>query len=192
MYGRLRDGIAPFPPRVWGRPLLLSIVLVTTMLLAACGLTEEDARQVADEQVRTALSALPTPSQSLALTPQPQPTPQPTATPMVLQSTATPQPTATPAPTPTPQPLSAPLPSPTPLSFPGLAAMIQGLASTTVIPVVDAITLSVQPGNPLAGRDTTFSVSGVAPWSSVTVEHINPRGEPVKPARRTRRLGQGR
>ena len=162
------------------RPALLSFVLVATTLITACGLTEDEARRVADERIQSALSALPTPTQFPTMTPQPQPTPQPTPTPIVLPPTATPQPTATPAPTPTPQPISTPLPSPTPLSLSGVAAMVHGLSGTTVIPVVDDITLTVQPGNPLAGRDIVFTLKGLTPWSSVTVEAINPRGTPVE------------
>ena len=159
--------------------MLLSFAIAASVAFVACGITEEDARQVAEEQVQAALSALPTPTRSPAPTPQPQPTPQPTATPIILPSTAIPQPTATPVLFPTLHPTAASVPSPTPLSLPGLAAMIQGLSSMAVIPVVDAVTLSLQPGNPLAGRDIVFTFSGLAPWSSVTVEHVDPRGDAV-------------
>ncbi|MCH8939830.1 MAG: hypothetical protein IIC27_01725 [Chloroflexi bacterium] len=164
------------------KPMLLAVVFTAVILLAGCGLTEDEARQIAAEQVQSALSALPTPTRSPAPTPQPQPTPQPTATPIVLPPTATPQPTATPIllpPMPTPKPTSAPLPTPTPLSLPGLAALIQGLSGTASIPVNDRVTLRLQPGIPLGGRDTVFSLTGLDPWGTVTVEHIDPRGQAV-------------
>ncbi len=125
---------------------LLSAALVVVILLASCGISEGEARQLAEEQVQSALSALPTPTQS-------------------------------PPPTATPHPPSAPMPTPTPLSLPGLALLIQGVSSTAVIPVVDTIALSLTPGNPLAGRDIAFTLSGLSPWTSVTIEHIDPRGQ---------------
>ena len=62
------------------------------------------------------------------------------------------------------------------MSLPGLALLIQGVSNTAIIPVVDTVSLSLKPGNPLAGRDIAFTLSGLSPWSSVTIEHVDPRG----------------
>ncbi len=51
----------------WVRPTLLAFALVAAMLITACGLTEDEARRVAEEQVQSALSALPTPTRAWRL-----------------------------------------------------------------------------------------------------------------------------
>ena len=42
------------------------------------------------------------------------------------------------------------------------------------------ILLTVEPGKPLAGRDITFTLDGLDPWTSVTVEFFDPLGEPAE------------
>ena len=40
--------------------------------------------------------------------------------------------------------------------------------------------LTVEPGKPLAGRDITFTLDGLEPWTDVTVEFFDPLGEPAE------------
>lgn len=97
------------------------------------------------------------------LTPLPTATATPVPTPTLVPPTATPQPTATPtpAPTATPQPTPTPVPPP-----PGSATLDLG----------DGVILSVTPDVPFAGRDISFSLSGLAPWKSVAISFIDPDG----------------
>ena len=83
-------------------------------------------------------------------------------------STPTPTPTATPTPTPTPGTGSTavatatPTPTNTPAAAPGGAPAI-----------------TYAPSQPIAGRDITFTVTGLSPWQAVTVEFVDPLGRPA-------------
>ena len=83
-------------------------------------------------------------------------------------STPTPTPTATPTPTPTPGTTSVtvstatPTPTNTPVAAPGGAPAI-----------------TYAPSQPIAGRDISFTVTGLSPWHAVTVEFVDPLGRPA-------------
>ncbi|MBI4298292.1 MAG: hypothetical protein HY666_00840 [Chloroflexi bacterium] len=115
----------------------------------------------------------PTPTPQPTPTSQPMPTPQPTATPAPTptpQSTPTPQPTATAQPRPTPQP------TPTPVQLPALIALVpppSGIASTSL---GKSLTLQIEPGRPIAGRDIVFTLRGLQPWQRFTAEFVEPNG----------------
>ena len=56
-----------------------------------------------------------------------------------------------------------------------------GLASgTSVFQVSGEFSLKIEPGEPLAGHDVSFTLSGLAPWEEVRVEFINPLGQPAQ------------
>ena len=63
---------------------------------------------------------------------------------------------STPTPTPTPTPTN------TPVAAPGGAPAI-----------------TYAPSQPIAGRDISFTVSGLSPWQAVTVEFVDPLGRPA-------------
>jgi len=55
---------------------------------------------------------------------------------------------------------------------------VAGLASGTgVFQVSGDFSLKIQPGEPLAGHDVMFTLSGLAPWKKVKVEFVNPLGQ---------------
>ena len=84
-------------------------------------------------------------------------------------STPTPTPTATPTPTPGTGSTGVATATPTPTNTP--AASAPGGAP--------AITYA--PSQPIAGRDITFTVTGLSPWQAVTVEFVDPLGPPRSP-----------
>lgn len=128
---------------------------------------------------------------------QPQTTAEATAQPAT--STATTPTTAAPAPTPTAQstpippviptptlkPTETPLPSPTPTpATPTQLLSLTNLCSRTPTSGGSSLTvglaLQIQPCEPFAGRDTTFTMTGLAPWQEISVEFIDPQGQPVQ------------
>ena len=141
---------------------------------------------------------IPFPTPPPTATPQPTPTPQsfptplPTATPQLKPTPIpfpTPPPTATPQPTPTPQSFPTPLPTatpprfpptPTPVLIPSIIAIVPQITGPSVTRLDEDIVLTVESGKPLAGRDITFTLDGLAPWTGVTVEFFDPLGEPAE------------
>jgi basic membrane protein A len=90
-----------------------SLLVVTALLLSACGTSQEDldatATQIAAEIFATQTAQAPTATPTF--TPTPTPTDTPTLTPTPTP-TDTPSPTPTPTPTPTPPPTDTPTPTP--------------------------------------------------------------------------------
>ena len=82
------------------------------------------------------------------------PTPTPPPTPRVAEAT----------PTPTPTPASQTAPTKPPAALPG----VHNLG--------DGVTLEVSPESPVAGRQTTFVIRGLTPWTPVEVTFIDPQG----------------
>lgn len=141
-------------------PLLMTLALVGSI---ACGPSQDDIRRIADEQIATALSRLPTetpvPTSTAqptatpitlppSLTPPSTATPQPTATPLVMPATATPQPTATPLvlpPAPTPQPTPTPFRLP-PTAAPEPTPTVQPTAVPEPSPEFGDVYIQVSPG----------------------------------------------
>ena len=89
--------------------------------------------------------------------------------PTSLPPTVTPLPTATPPPTAAPTPVPTATPQPTPTAVPPPA-------ESSVYNLGGGIFLSVTPGEQFAGRDVSFSLSGLPPWRSVRVSFIDPQG----------------
>lgn len=154
-------------------------LLVGVLLLAGCGLSEQDAQRLVDQRIAQALTAAPTLTPPPTATPQPAPTPQPTATPA---HTATPQPTSTPLPQaalaklfPTPTPLAV-RPTATP-SVPAAAGPV--VASAQSINLGDGLTLLVDPAQPYSGRSVSFHLSGLSPWQRFTATFIDPFNSPA-------------
>ena len=123
---------------------------------------------------------LPPPTLRPTPTPQPIPTHLPTATPLLLPPPSTPQPTPTPDPTATPQPTATPIPTPTPVSLPATIQIVPQASGPAVSTLPGGLTLTIDPGKPLAGRDISFSLAGLDPWQAVTVEFRDPRGTPAE------------
>ena len=46
--------------------------------------------------------------------------------------------------------------------------------------LADDLVLTIDPGEPLAGRDVAFRLEGLDPWARVSVEFIDPRGQPAE------------
>ena len=72
----------------------------------------------------------------------------------------TPAPTRVPTATPPPMNTATPTPTPAPR-------------------VLAAPTITFDPSRPIAGRDVTFTVHGLAPWRGVSVEFVDPLGSPA-------------
>lgn len=165
------------------------------LMLAACAPSDEKVRRLVQEEVSSALAAIPTvtpqPAAKIVFpptaTPMPAvifPTPLPTATPVMFPPTATPQPTPTPQPTATPM-ASPPTPTPAPTPVPAAGSASNSTADSS--PRASAGSdqaggpvLNVNPATPLAGRDIQFTLQGLEPWQSVTVGFLDPRGVPVE------------
>ncbi len=166
-----------------------------SLIMAACAPPEDDVRRLVQEELSSALAALPTVTPAPTATAQPTataivlpptptalvfPTPLPTPTPVVFPSTATPQPTATPMVLP---PTPKPRPTPVPTAVPGTAS--GGIVESSS-PVNTGggdgggPVLKINPASPLAGRDIRFTLEGLEPWQGVTVGFLDPRGAPVE------------
>ena len=78
---------------------------------------------------------------------------------------------------PTPLPTTTPVPVPTPISLPALVAIVPQVSGPAITMVSGEITLRVEPGQPLAGRDISFTLEGLKPWQRVEIEFVDPRGE---------------
>lgn len=105
---------------------------------------------------------------------KPTPTLAATSTPV---ATETPDPTATPPP-PTPQPTATPIPPPTATPRP-TATPTTPQPDTTRLDLGAGVFLSVSPEAAIAGRDVSFSLSGLPPWDRVTITFIDPQGVPA-------------
>ena len=81
-------------------------------------------------------------------------------------STPTPTPTATATPTPRTGSTVASTATPTPTNTPAAASG-------------GAPAITYEPSRPIAGRDITFTVTGLNPWQDVTVEFVDPLGRPA-------------
>ena len=191
------------------RRFAVALVVGLLLAGMACSTSNNDIRRVANESVATALAALPTVTPAPTVTPQPTPsplaipatptpfilpplpTPVPTATPFTFPPTVTPQPTTTPQPTATPQPTLAPVvfpptPTPTPTSTPtpssptGLTAVGGQVSGPGVFQLPGDFSLTVDPSEPLTGRDVTFTLAGLPPWQEITVEFTDPLGRPAQ------------
>jgi hypothetical protein len=151
-------------------------LLAAILLLAGCGVSEQEAQRLVDESIAQALTAVPTV------------TPQPTPTPVTFPPTATPAPTATPQPTVTPLPpaaLARLFPTPTPVVVNPTAtprpASSSGpaVASSQSIQLGGGLTLVVDPGQPVTGRPVRFQLSGISPWQPFTATFLDPVNSPV-------------
>ena len=183
----------------WGaslrKGLTLALGLGAFLVVLGCSnpsqaVSDADIRRIADEAVASDAALVPTVTPQPTATPitipftptpislPPFPTPLPTPTPITFPPTATPQPTATPIVFP---PTATPLPTPTrtPTPPPALITVGQQVSGSTVSQVDGDITLEVNPENPLAGRDISFSLKGLKPWQIVAVEFIGPLGMAV-------------
>ena len=81
-------------------------------------------------------------------------------------------PTATPAPVPTPAPTA------TPVSLPAVVAFVPQVSGPGTTDLPFGATITVDPGQPLAGRDVEFTLEGLEPWQDVTVQFVDPLGRP--------------
>ena len=81
---------------------------------------------------------------------------------------------------PTPLPTTTPVPVPTPISLPALIAIVPQVSGPATTTVSGEITLRVEPRQPLAGRDISFTLEDLKPWQRVEVEFVDPRGEPAE------------
>ena len=77
-------------------------------------------------------------------------------------------------------PTPRPLPTPTPVDLSALVKIIPQLSASSQTEVRPGILLTLEPGQPLAGRDVLFTVEGLRPWQRVTVEYVDPRGSAVE------------
>jgi hypothetical protein len=159
-----------------------------------------------DEQVAR-LDQSPTPSPTMTSTPLPTATPSLSRQQIeeliearvAVALTAVPTPTVQPTPTPglsldqveeliesrvnraiSAIPTPRPIPTPTPVSLPALVAVAPQVSGPSVTTIAGKVTLKVEPGQPLAGRDIAFALSGLKPWQSVEVEFVDPRWQPVE------------
>ena len=79
---------------------------------------------------------------------------------------------------------STPTPTPTATPTPGTGST--GVATATPTPTNTpaaapggAPAITYAPSQPIAGRDITFTVTGLSPWQAVTVEFVDPLGRPA-------------
>ena len=181
------------------RRFFTTVLVFGALLGLFCFATSDTAiKRIADESVATALASIPSITPQPSATPKPDstpitipstptpfvippfPTPLPTATPISFPPTVTPQPTTTPQPTATPvifPPTPTPAPTPTPIRTSGVVS-VAGLASgTSVFQVSGDFSLKIEPGEPLAGRDVLFTLTGLEPWAEVKVDFVNPIGQ---------------
>ena len=82
-------------------------------------------------------------------------------------------PTATPAPVPTPAPTA------TPVSLPAVVAFVPQVSGPGRTDLPLGATITVDPGQPLAGRDVEFTLDGLRPWQDVIVQFLDPLGRPA-------------
>ena len=70
-----------------------------------------------------------------------------------------------------------------------VAQAVSALPTTIVLPNTSAssrnalsgdLSLTVDPGKPIAGRDVRFTLEGVEPWTRIEVEFIDPRNQPAE------------
>ena len=120
-------------------------------------------------------------SVSAAIAEIPTSTPLPTLTPglslLQVESLVGEIVTAAIADIPTPLPTTTPVPVPTPISLPALIAIVPQVSGPATTTVSGEITLRVEPGQPLAGRDISFTLENLKPWQRVEVEFVDPRGQ---------------
>ncbi|MCH7745858.1 MAG: hypothetical protein IIC84_07295, partial [Chloroflexi bacterium] len=81
---------------------------------------------------------------------------------------------------PTPLPTTTPVPVPTPINLPALIAIVSQVSGPATTVVDGAVTLRVEPGQPLAGRDISFILEDLKPWQRVKIEFVDPRSEPAE------------
>ena len=81
---------------------------------------------------------------------------------------------------PTAAPTTTPIPTATPLSLPSLIALVPQLSGSAITAITADISLRVEPGQPLAGRDVDFNLTGLKPWQRASIEFVDPRGQPVE------------
>ena len=141
-----------------------ALVFTLLLTLSGCNRSQDDIRRIAEESAAIALASIPTVTPAPTATPQPTPSPITipfTPTPFVLPQVPTPLPTPTPItfpPTPTPivlPPTPTPFPTPTPPS--AIITIGQQVSGSVVSQVTGDVTLEVDPENPLAGRDISFT-----------------------------------
>ena len=80
----------------------------------------------------------------------------------------------------TPTSIGASTPTPTPT--PGTGSTVVATATPTNTPAAapgGPPTIGYEPSRPIAGRDVTFTVTGLGPWQAVTAEFVDPLGRPV-------------
>ena len=167
------------------------------MIAAACVPSDQEVRRLIQEEVSSALAAIPTvtpapTATSVVIPPTPTamvfPTPLPTPTPLVFPPTATPQPTPTPQPTATPMGLPpTPRPSPTPArgatsGSPAISDAISDGSSpaNATGETAGSPVLIISPAMPLAGRYVRFTLNNLEPWQKITVGFLDPRGAPAE------------
>ncbi len=162
----------------------LAFGVLSVLALVACG---PSAGEV-DSRIATAIASIPTP------------TPQPTATPQRIPSwdeidkridraiddipTATPQPSATPQPVLTLEEVDARVAKamaefPTPVP-PVLVAVASSASGTGEATLGGGVVLRIDPGRPVAGRNISFTVSGLKPWQQFSVRFVDPQGNPAQ------------
>ena len=81
---------------------------------------------------------------------------------------------------PTALPTTTPVPTVTPASLPSLVALVPQLSGSAVTAIAGGISMKVEPGQPVAGRDVVFTLTGVDPWQRASIEFVDPRGQPVE------------
>ena len=122
--------------------------------------------------IASAIAALPTPTSLPVLAPAPS-LEQVEA---LIEATVT----AAIAGIPTPAPTSTPAPMATPVSLAALVNVLPQVSGPAITSVAGDVTLRVEPGQPLAGRNISFRLEGLRPWQLVSVEFVDPRGDPVE------------
>ena len=81
---------------------------------------------------------------------------------------------------PTAAPTPTAVPTPTPVSLPALVAVVPQVSGSAVTSLPGGITLMIDPGQPLAGRDVSFTLEGLGPWQAAVVEFVDPLGRPAE------------
>ena len=122
--------------------------------------------------VDAAISAIPT------ATPLALPTPELTEAEVEAMVEATV--TAAIAAIPTAAATTTPVPTATPVSLPSLIALVPQLSGSAITAITADISLRVEPGQPLSGRDVDFKLTGLEPWQRASIEFVDPRGQPVE------------
>ncbi len=144
-------------------------VLALLLALAACtqtGVEETAATAPVAATATTTASTLVETKPAPTAAPTKPATDSPTATLLPIPPTVTPQPTATPTPAPTATPVPTPTPRPP-------------IPDSTRFELGSGLVLSVSPEITFAGRDVSFSLTGVPTWAKVSVTFVDPEGVPV-------------